>query len=234
MDETVGFKRHRIVWNEHIKVGEREYSLEHILNTLKPMLTDERIHRLDEVSASRSLNLVSVLENIYDRGNVSAVMRSFEAFGFLQMHLIDAPGAKFKAANRVTKGAEKWLDTHSHSSPQSAVKELKQNGYQIWATDLNTQYSIEDLNWSKPMAIVLGNEKDGVSEELKGMVDGTFRVPMLGFSQSFNISVAAALIFYHGHLQLKGGGRVTEQQRQMILANYYLRCFDNPEKLLAL
>jgi tRNA (guanosine-2'-O-)-methyltransferase len=234
MDENLDFKRHRIAWTEPIRVGANAFSADHILKTLKPMLTDERIQRLDEVCASRSLHLVSVLENIYDRGNVSAVMRSFEAFGFMQMHLIDAPTAKFKAANRVTKGAEKWLDTHSHDNPTSAVRELKQKGYQIWATDLNTKYSIEDLDFSKPTAVVLGNEKDGVSEELKGMVDGCFRVPMLGFSQSFNISVAASLIFYHAHLALKGAKRLNENEQRMVLANYYLRCFDNPEKLLAL
>jgi tRNA (guanosine-2'-O-)-methyltransferase len=234
MDENLDFKRQRMAWSDPIRIGEREYAIEHILKTLRPMMTDERIQKLDEVAASRSLKLVSVLENIYDRGNVSAVMRSFEAFGFLQMHLIDQPGGKFKAANRVTKGAEKWLDIHSHSDAKSTVQTLKQNGYQIWATDLNTKYSIEDLDWSKPMAIVLGNEKDGVSEEMKGLVDGCFRIPMLGFSQSFNISVAGALISYHGHLQLKGGGRVSADEKQKILANYYLRCFDNPEKLLAL
>jgi tRNA (guanosine-2'-O-)-methyltransferase len=124
-------------------------------------------------------------------------MRSFEAFGFLRMHLIDAPGARFKAANRVTKGAEKWLDVRPHPTPRSAVEELRRDGYQIWATDLDTDRSISDIDWSKPTAIVLGNEKDGVSPEMKSLVDGRFRIPMLGFSQSFNISVAGALIFYH-------------------------------------
>ena len=67
-------------------------------------------------------------------------------------------------------------------------------------------------------------------------VDGCFRVPMLGFSQSFNISVAASLIFYHAHLAMRGlpgAARVNNQQKRQILANYFLRCFDNPEKLLA-
>jgi tRNA (guanosine-2'-O-)-methyltransferase len=232
MDENLEFKRQRLAWKDPIRVGEREYPAKHILQKLGPLMTTERVQKLDEVSAARSLKLVSVLENIYDRGNVSAVMRSFEAFGFLQMHLIDAPGAKFKAANRVTKGAEKWLDIHSHSEPAGAVGRLKVAGYQIWATDLNTRYSIEDLDWNKPMAIVLGNEKDGVSEGLKSMVDGCFRIPMIGFSQSFNISVAAALIFHYAKLRFKDGGRVSEEERLMILANYYLRCFDNPEKLL--
>ncbi len=237
MDEDLDFKRHRLSWSDPLKVGEREFEVEHIFKTLKPMMTDERLQRLDQVVSNRSLHLVSVLENIYDRGNVSAVMRSFEAFGFMRMHLIDQPGGKFKAANRVTKGAEKWLDIHTHADPCEAVRTLRHDGFQIWATDLNTQHSIENIDWSKPTAIVLGNEKDGVSEALKREVDGCFRVPMLGFSQSFNISVAASLIFYHAHLALQKlprQARVDDQQKRQILANYFLRCFDNPEKLLAL
>lgn len=200
------------------------------------MMTDERVERLDTIVNQRSLRVAAVLENIYDRGNVSAVMRSFEAFGFLRMDLVDQPGARFKAANRVTRGAEKWLDVQTHSSAREAVKDLKSQGYQIWATDLNTEHSIRDIDWQKPTAIVLGNEKDGVSPEMLSLVDGRFKVPMLGFSQSFNISVAAALIFYHARLELDKSGAVglSEPERQSVLANYYLRCFENPEKLLML
>lgn len=211
------------------------FTPEQIFKKLTPLMTEERVKRLEEVASSRSLHLASVLENIYDHGNISAVMRSFEAFGFLRMHLVQQPGAKFKVANRVTRGAEKWLDVHKHADSAACVKRLKNDGYQIWATDLNTQNSIANIDWTKPTAIVLGNEKDGVSKEMLGLVDGTFRVPMLGFSQSFNISVAAALIFYHGRMALDGlpnQARVNDREKTQILANYYLRCFDNPEKLL--
>lgn len=228
------FSRHQVYWKNPISVGSVQMDGQTILEKLGRLMTDERKARLNQVAENRSLRLAAVLENIYDRGNVSAVMRSFEAFGFLRMHLIEAPGAKFKAANRVTKGAEKWLDVHAHNDPQSAVTELKREGYQVWATDLDTDKSIGDIDWSRPTAIVLGNEKDGVSAEMKGLVDGRFRIPMLGFSQSFNISVAGALIFYHAHLALKGEGRLQPSEQLQLLANYYLRCFDNPEKLLVL
>lgn len=218
-----------------IKVGDIEYRESEIIEMLGPHLTDERRARLDEVLAFRSSRLVPVLENIYDRGNVSAVMRSAEAFGFVQMYLIDKPGARFKAANRVTRGADKWLEIEKFAEPKPAVSALKKSGYQIWATDLNTTHSIDDLDWSKPLAIVLGNEKDGVSDEMRSLVDGRFRIPMVGFSQSFNISVAAALIFYRAHLEFRRLGKsalLNEEERLRLLANYYLRCFDNPEALL--
>jgi tRNA (guanosine-2'-O-)-methyltransferase len=230
--EEIDFARARLAWSDVIQVGSVKAPLESIL-ALADHMTEERRARLEEVVARRSLYMVSVLENIYDRGNVSAVMRSAEAFGFLGMYLVDKPGTKFKAANRVTKGAEKWLDVRMHASPSSAVSDLKERGYQIWATDLNTPHTIDTIDWKKPTAIVLGNEKDGVSEEMKSLCDGTFRIPMLGFSQSFNISVAAALIYYRAHLEtrdLKVG--LSEGERRQVLANYYLRCFDNPEAIL--
>jgi tRNA (guanosine-2'-O-)-methyltransferase len=239
VDQTVdGFTRARLVWADQFQVGGLAgVGVEEVLTELAPHLTDERRARLEQVVDGRSLHLVPVLENIYDRGNVSAVMRSAEAFGFLQMHLVDRPGARFKAANRVTRGAEKWLDVHQATSPQEAVGELNARGYQVWATDLATTHSIDDLDWTRPTAVVLGNEKDGVSPEMRGLVDGCFRIPMAGFSQSFNISVAAALIFYHAHLEARRLGpeaRLSSAQRRQVLANYYLRCFDNPEAVLRL
>jgi len=229
------FKRWQISWNDTLTVGDLQVSCADVINLLGQHMTEERGVRLTEVLKYRSLHVVPVLENIYDRGNVSAVMRSSEAFGFLRMCLVDAPGARFKAANRVSKGAEKWLDTKSYQDPATVVRDLKKDGYQIWATDLDTQDSIDTIDWSKPTAIVLGNEKDGVSAEMRGLVDGRFRIPMLGFSQSFNISVAASLIFYRAHLETRKLGDkayLSEQQRAQVLANYYLRCFDNPEALL--
>lgn len=235
MDQSLDFRRARITWADRIQVGGLEADTDSILKHLLYHMTDERRARLEEVVANRSLHMVSVLENIYDQGNVSAVMRSSEAFGFLGMYLIDKPGAKFKAANRVTKGADKWLDVRPFSSPESAVKDLRERGYQIWATDLDTQYSIDNIDWTKPTAIVLGNEKDGVSPEMKKLADGTFRIPMLGFSQSFNISVAASLLFYRAHLEMRSLGEralLNDKQRKQVLANYCLRCFDNPEAIL--
>lgn len=199
-------------------------------------MTDERKERLSSVVRHRCLHLVPVLENIYDRGNVSAVMRSCEAFGFLQMSLIDPPGARFKAANRVTRGAEKWLDVKKFTQANEAVADLKNRGYRVWATDLETQDSIDQIDWSQPTAIVLGNEKDGISPEMRSLVDGRFRIPMLGFSQSFNISVAAALIFYRASLEMRNVDpakvQLTNEQQKQLLANYYLRCFDHPDNLL--
>ena len=238
IDESVNldFTRSRLVWSDRIQVGELELGAEEIILALADMLTEPRRLRLMQVVERRSRHLVTVLENIYDRGNISAVMRSSEAFGFLEVNILDSPGAKFKAANRVTRGADKWLDVKSFTSAVAVAEELKKQGYQLWATDLNCTTSIDDIDWSRPVAIVLGNEKDGVSKDMSDLVDGRFQIPMQGFSQSFNISVAAALIYYRAQLELRrsvpGSGVLDPVRQRLVLANYYLRCFDNPEALL--
>lgn len=223
------FSKRRLTLADRIQVGEKEISVDQIIARLEPVLTQERVAKLHTVARERSFQFVSVLENIYDRGNVSAVMRSADAFGFFRMHLVDLPGAKFKAANRVSKGAEKWLDVRLHSSPATAVSELHEAGYKVYVSDLATDRQLADIDFSKPTAIVLGNEKDGCSEEMKSLANGRFRIPMFGFSQSFNISVAAALIFYHARLQQPRTIAPDSAEYRQILANYMLRCFDNPE-----
>ena len=231
----IDYKKSKLTLSDQIEVGGKIYSVVHILNKLSPMMTDDRLRRLKDVVSQRSFHVLPLLENIYDRGNISAVMRSTEAFGFLRMGIVDLPGAKFKAANRVTKGAEKWLDVLPYSSAAQSVQDLKGRGYQIWATDLNTPNEISDIDWSQPTAIVLGNEKEGVSQEMLSLVDGRFKIPMVGFSQSFNISVAASLIFYHAFLEIRRRElkvHLTQSEQNQVLANYYLRCFDHPEKLL--
>ena len=228
------FEKKHLVLDGKIQVGHHSVTVDWIIKHLSPLLTEERVQRLNTVATERSFHLVPVLENIYDRGNVSAVMRSAEGLGFIRMMLVESELAKFKAANRVTRGAEKWLDLDIVRTPQEAVQNLKRQGYQVVATDLNTPYSIGDVDWSKPTAVVLGNEKDGVSPEMLKLVDQSFKIPMVGFSQSFNISVAASVLFYHvawtqkDHPKL----RVNESEARAILANYILRTFDNPESIV--
>ncbi len=217
-------------------MGSHTYSHEEVLNALGPLLTEERVSRIAQVLEQRSFSFVPVLENIYDRGNISAVMRSAEAFGFCKMHIIEQADAKFKAANRVTKGADKWLDVEVCSTPQESVAHLRSEGYQIYATHLKASQPIGNIDFTKKNAIVLGNEKNGVTDEMVELSDGNVVIPMLGFSQSFNISVAASLIFYHAYMnrtqQLGKSGDLTDQQKALVRANYYLRCFDHPEKIL--
>lgn len=215
------FSKARLSKIEPITIKDKELTFSEIVEHIRPQLTDERIARIDEVISSRSLGLIPVFENPYDLGNISAVMRSAEAFGCLEFDLVISPGARFKAANRVARGADKWLDVQITKSPAECVQNLRDRGYKIFATHLESAIPIDEIDFSKPTAIILGNEKDGVSNDMLDLVDGRFKIPMYGFSQSFNISVAAALVFFQARkFKLPP---LTDAEKLMVLANYYLR-----------
>jgi tRNA (guanosine-2'-O-)-methyltransferase len=207
-----------------------------VLKHLWPLLTEERRLRIEKVVQSRCFSNVVVLENIYDRGNSSAVMRSAEAFGLGQIHLIEL-GEKFKESQRTTAGADKWVELKKWKSTQSCIQALKEQGKQIVVTHLDsTSKPISEVDFSKPSALVLGNEKDGVSAEMIEAADHRVLIPMEGFVQSYNISVAGALCFYQMYLsrQAKVGknGDLNLEQIEILKAIYALRTLDSGTDVL--
>lgn len=206
-----------------------------VVETLAPYLTDNRKKRIKTVIGNRTNTIVPVLDGIYDRGNTSAVMRSAESFGLQKMHLIETQ-EKFKAAKSVSNGADKWLDIMKWKEPTACAEYLKANGYQIVSTHLEASVPISEIDFTKPTAIVFGNEKDGVSRELLEMSDARIIIPMQGFSQSFNISVAAAISFYHIWSErvrkLGHHGDLSNRDKKIIEAKYYLNSVDNPMRFL--
>jgi tRNA (guanosine-2'-O-)-methyltransferase len=216
--------------------GDQGFTPAEVIHVLQPFLSEERWDRLQVVVENRSTQLVPVLENIYDRGNVSAVMRSAEAFGFYRFHVVDSPEAQFKAANRVTQGTDKWLHINRSLSIENCIGRLKQQGYKVYATHLEASVSLQEIDFTQPTAVVFGNEKDGVSQECLDLVDGRFIIPMQGFAQSFNISVAAALTFYHVHLWHQQHSarcpKLPLADAELLMANYLLRSIRYPEALL--
>jgi tRNA (guanosine-2'-O-)-methyltransferase len=223
-------------YSDEITFGSQSLSSSQVLEILGEFLTSERQARITRAVAGRTYSVVPVLENIYDRGNASAVMRSAEAMGFQSVHLIET-GEKFKKANRVTQGADKWLDVVRWKSTGECIGALKSKGYKIYATHLDERARpIDELDFRGPVAWVLGNEKDGISEEMIQSADQTVIIPMQGFVQSFNISVAGAISFYHilrERVRLLGqSGDLTEAQKLRLRAEFSLRSSDNPEALI--
>jgi tRNA (guanosine-2'-O-)-methyltransferase len=214
----------------------RNLSAIELLKLMEPYLTPERQTRIREAVEGRTCEVVPVLENIYDRGNVSAVLRSAEAMGYQCAHVIEI-GEKFKSANRVTQGADKWLDVRRWKSTKECTSELKKLGYQILATHLDSKAKpIGEMDFTRPTAIVFGNEKDGISAEMIAEADHTVIIPMHGFVQSFNISVAAAISLYHIYQErlrrLGHQGDLSEEEKQVLRAHFSLRSSDNPERLI--
>lgn len=206
------------------------YPREKIFSLLGPFLTEARKERINQAVLKRTNMFIPILENIYDQGNISAVFRSCEGMGFGEAHLIQTQD-KFKVSARVTRGADDWLNIFTWKD-LTPLQELKKRGYQVLATSFDNAKPIEKVDFSIPTAVVFGNEKEGVSQEALKSCDGTVYIPMRGFSQSFNISVAAALFFYHVRRELEGKDLIDNREYQNYLhSEYILRCISNPDNL---
>lgn len=206
-----------------------------VIDLIGPLLTPERRHKIDRVIEGRSAQVAVVLEGLYDRGNISAVMRTAEAFGFVDFHVIETQ-ERFKEANRVTQGADKWVEMQKWKTSADCIRALKQDGFQLVVTSLEASRPLSAIDFTKPTAFVLGNEKSGVTAEMLAAADERVIIPMSGFVQSFNISVAGALGLYHMHLArtaaLGKSGDLTEQEKTHLRALYYLRTQDSAVDIL--
>lgn len=171
----------------------KQYSPATIVKCLEPLLTETRLSKLNHVLYHRSNHCLPVMEHIHDVGNINAVMRSAEILGFPK--LANIPSQKFKSSSRVTSGADKWVTIDTYQGPSECYSDLKKKGYTICATALRSDaIPFDQLDLSKPRAFVFGNEKKGVTPETLELVDECTIIPTVGFTESFNISVAAAIV----------------------------------------
>ena len=160
------------------------------------LLTPQRARRLVEVLKRRTRYITVVLEAVDDGHNQAAVLRSADAFGVQEVSIVEGR-ASFSPSEGVSKGAHKWLTIRKHPDIHAAVRFLREQGYRIWASRLDDNaVPLEAVDLSQPAAFLFGNEHAGLSEEALALADGSFIVPMVGFVQSLNISVAAAITLY--------------------------------------
>lgn len=165
-----------------------------VIECLSPFVTPQRKNKIREVLLERTQTIVPVLECISDRGNLNAIFRSAESLGYQDIHIIEnQTTGSLKRANRVTQGSDKWLNIHSYSSLSQWIQKIDRKEFQILVTDLRNPTPFEEIDFTKKSFVVFGAEKEGVSEEMVQYADARFSIPMVGFTQSFNVSVAAAL-----------------------------------------
>ena len=163
-----------------------------VIEALSPVVTSERLRRIDEVVQNRTDELVLVLDCIADPHNSSAVLRSADAFGVQTVHVIVGEHG-FRASRGVSKGTHRWLDVVRYRSAEACVRRLKDDGYAVYVAAMGADIAPEDLHDAPRGAVGFGNEHSGVSPEMRSLADGTFAIPMRGFVESLNISVAAAI-----------------------------------------
>jgi tRNA (guanosine-2'-O-)-methyltransferase len=159
---------------------------------LGPLLLDERRARIDAATGSRLGGLRVMIENLHDPHNGAAVLRSAEAFGVQRVDVID--GSKpFRFSSTVTQGCEKWLDVVRHRTLAAAVATLRADGFVLYAAVPDASVVLEDLDFARPAAVLVGNEHEGLSAGAIAAADVCFGIPMYGMTRSLNLSVAAAL-----------------------------------------
>jgi tRNA (guanosine-2'-O-)-methyltransferase len=160
---------------------------------LGPLLLDGRRERIDEVVRARLGSLRVAIENLHDPHNGAAVLRSAEAFGVQRVDVTES-SKPFRFSSTVTQGCEKWLDIVRHATQAAAVATLRRDGFAIYAAAPTAATTIDELDFARPAAILVGNEQIGLSAEAMQTADACFRIPMAGMTRSLNLSVAAALI----------------------------------------
>ncbi len=169
-----------------------------LLTYLQSFLTDNRKATFEKVLAQRTRHFTVVLEDIYQKHNTSAVVRNCDIFGIQDLHIIENKYNSY-VSNQVAKGSQKWIDFHEYNQHEYntdiCIKNLRDKGYQIIATTPhNESCLLQDFDITKKSAFVFGVEKEGVSDYILNEADGYLKIPMVGFTESLNISVAVAIV----------------------------------------
>jgi tRNA (guanosine-2'-O-)-methyltransferase len=157
-------------------------------------LVPERRARIDEVVANRTRTLTVVMEALCDPQNVNAVLRTCEAFGIQDLHVVEGVMKPYDRNKKISQNADKWLDVHRWGATAECLEHLRAQGFAIYVTHLDAgARPLGELSFAGKVALVFGNESRGVSDDAVRLADATFAIPMRGFVQSFNVSVAAAI-----------------------------------------
>jgi tRNA (guanosine-2'-O-)-methyltransferase len=182
------------------------------------LFTEERKARILSVIAARLQSVSVILDRLIDPHNTAAILRTSEGLGLAKAHIVSHEQQDALAHRRVTQDAHKWLEVEKHASGAAAAEALQARGFEVWAGHLDEKARLyTDLPGERPVVLLFGNEHEGPSAETLKACTGTFRIPMAGFTQSFNVSVAAGISLAHiagaRRKYLKSAGDLTEETR---------------------
>ncbi len=217
--------------------------MEQVISRLESLLTENRVRRMRAVLARRSDHVAFVFEKMVDPHNLSAVLRTMDALSFQDVHLI-APGERLELSRGITIGADRWLTLHHHDGTVACMEALKAGGYRIYASlvDEGKGVPLQKIDFSRRSALVFGNEHAGVSGDVVALADETFHIPMLGFVESLNLSVAAAVTGFHARNALErhmaetggeGGFLLPHHRRQAIYLDWLRHSVKKADDIIA-
>ncbi len=174
-----------------------------LLEYLETFLTPRRLSLYDKVLNQRTNYFTVAIEDVYQLHNTSAVIRSCDVFGIQNVHVIEEVNAK-RIDREIAMGAQKWVDINRYATTKECIKKLKDTGYQIVATTPHDDSMVlQDFDATKPSAFFFGREQEGLSDIVLNEADCKLHISMVGFTESLNISVSAAIILQHVTTELR-------------------------------
>lgn len=201
---------------------------------LKDFLTPEKLQKIENLVPKRSNFIAPVMEDIYQFRNAGAIVRSMEAFGFQTLYAMENRNS-FIPENSVSRGADKWIDIHFMPSHIHSLQKIKQKGYLIAAISPEEEaIDIQDFIPTQPTALVFGTEFNGISKEVLDFSDLCIKIPMLGFTESLNVSVAAGICFYEMRNRLEKSTlewKLTEQEKLNLKIKWTINSISSGEEI---
>ncbi len=201
---------------------------------LEAYITPQKQQKITEVLALRTRYITVALENVFQPHNASAIVRSAECFGVQDIHTVE-DAYRYKMHQGVARGSAYWVTRYAHPSMQSCFEELKKNGYRIIATTPHQDAPyIQELPLDHKVALVFGTELTGLSDYTLAHADGFVKIPMFGFTQSYNVSVSAAICLYELTKRLHASSidwHVDKQAALDIKLQWYRRIVRGSDKL---
>ena len=209
-----------------------------LLAYFEEYLTEKRKTTFKNVLANRTRHFTVVLEDIYQPHNASAVVRTCDIFGVQDLHVIENRYIN-RVSKYVAKGSQKWITSKRYKSDgnntQICIDNLRDKGYQIIATTPhNDSCLLQDFDISKKTAFVLGAEAEGVSDTIKTQADGFLKIPMVGFTESLNISVAAAIILQDVTTKLRNSNldwQLSTKDKEILYFDWVKKTIKNVDKI---
>lgn len=205
------------------------WSAEGVIAALEVLVTPARRARILKVVGERLGSVTLLMDAPHDPHNGAAVVRSCDALGVQYLHVVERR-EPFLVSTRVTQGAERWIDIVAHASPDAALAALRSRGFTLVTSHPQGTLQPDDLAAVPRLALVVGNEHDGICQALTAAAEQSVRVPMRGFVESLNVSVSAALLLFAATRTRRGD--LPETERRLLYARGLYRSLPRAAEIL--
>lgn len=210
-----------------------------LIEYLKKFMSPERVEKVDRIIEDRTRHITILLENIYQSQNASAVLRSAECMGIQDVHVVENDN-EFEVHPDIALGSSKWLTIHRYNQEKNnttiAIENLKKQGYRVLATmPSENDCFVDEVDLTIPTVFMFGTELTGLSDEAVSLADGYVKIPMYGFTESFNISVSAAILMQMVTQRLRHSQvewQLTPEQKDEIMLDWCKKSLKTPDMII--